>query len=198
MGSGIRSTSQLPPRTGSRSHPTDPPLYVASNSGGTITPVTLTTGTLSAGTPGTPIPAGPEPTAIAISPDGSTAYVTDFGTGQLMPITLATGTAGTPIAVGPEPSAIALVPSSGITTAPETGNGSGSGGSGSGGPNSRFRRKPAADAHGFRTFGRERHGPDMSRPGSTVSVRMTRKTLPHGAKLALRYVTFALGKQSSA
>ena len=32
-------------------------------------------------------------------------------------------------------------------------------------------------------------------PGSTISVRMTRKTLPHGAKLTLRYVTFALGKQ---
>jgi YVTN family beta-propeller protein len=164
--------------------------YVASNSGGTITPVTLATGTT-----GTAIPAGTEPSAVAISPDGM-AYVTDFGTGQVTPITLATATAGAPITVGPDPSAIALVPPTGITTAPSTGNGSGAGGgSGSGGANSGSVGNQQLTLTVSGTSGSSATAQTCRAPGSTISVRMTRKTLPHGARLTLRYVTFALGKQ---
>ena len=167
--------------------------YVASNSGGTITPVVLA----ATGTPGTAIPAGTEPTSVAISADGSTAYVTDFSTGLVMPIALASGTAGTPIAVGPQPSAIALVPPSGITTAPGGGgDGSGSGSSGSGtgsGLGSVGNQQLTLTVSG--PAGSSSTAQTCHAPGSTISVRMTRKTLPHGAKLTLRYVTFALGKQ---
>ena len=57
-------------------------------------------------TAGTPITVGSGPVAIAITPDGKTAYVTNYGSGTVTPITTATGTAGTPITVGtsPEPS----------------------------------------------------------------------------------------------
>jgi YVTN family beta-propeller protein len=169
--------------------------YVASNSGGTITPVTLATGTS-----GTAIPAGPEPSAVAISTDGSTAYVTNFNTGQITPITLATATDGTPIDVGPDPSAIALVPASGITTAPNAGGSGPGGGSGTGGGansgsvgNQQLTLTVSGGSSG--SSGSSATAQSCRAPGSTVSVGMTRKTLPHGAKLTLRYVTFALGKQ---
>lgn len=165
--------------------------YVASNSTGTITPVTLATGAT-----GTAIQAGAQPTAIAISPDGSTAYVTSFSTGQITPITLATGAAGTPIDVGPEPSAIALVPPGGITSTP-TGGGSGaSGGSGSnsGSSNNTLgNQQLTLTVSG--TSGSSAAAQTCRPPGSSISVRMTRRTLPHGARLTLRYVTFRLGKQ---
>jgi DNA-binding beta-propeller fold protein YncE len=166
-------------------------IYVASNSGGTITPVTLATGM-----PGTAIPAGTQPTAIAISADSSTAYVTNFSAGQITPITLATGTAGTPISVGPQPSAIALVPAGGITTAPGTGgSGTGSGSGASGGANSGSVGNQQLTLTVSGPSGSSSTAQTCRAPGSTVSVRMTRKTLPHGAKLTLSYVTFALGKQ---
>lgn len=160
--------------------------YVASNSDNTITPVTLATGAT-----GTPIAAGPQPTAVAISSDGSTAYVTDSSTGQILPITLATGTAGTPITVGAQPSAIALVPSTGVTSVPLP---SGGGGSGSGPPPSTLGNQQlsvtVSGPSGSSSTAQSCHA-----PGSTVRVRMTRRTLPHGAALTLRYVTFTLGRQ---
>ena len=56
---------------------------------------------LSTGTPGTPIRTGKTgANGIAITPDGSTAYVTDGNDGTVTPITLATATAGTPINAG--------------------------------------------------------------------------------------------------
>ncbi len=165
--------------------------YVASNSGGTITPVTLATGAS-----GTAIPAGAEPSAIAISADGTTAYVTNFSTGQITPITLATATDGPPINVGPDPSAIALVPASGITTAPNTGGSGAGGGSGTGGgANSGSVGNQQLTLTVSGSVGSSATAQSCRAPGSTVSVRMTRKTLPHGAQLKLRYVTFALGRQ---
>jgi YVTN family beta-propeller protein len=50
------------------------------------------------------------PTAIAITPDGKTAYVANEGSNTVTPITVATGTAGTPITVGSTPDAIAITP----------------------------------------------------------------------------------------
>ena len=72
---------------------------------GVVTPVNIATGTA-----GTPITVGPMPMAIAITPDGKTAYVANEGSNTVTPITVATGTAGTPITVGSTPDAIAITP----------------------------------------------------------------------------------------
>jgi YVTN family beta-propeller protein len=58
---------------------------------------------------GTSIPVA-SPQAIAITPDGATAYVCDWKAGTVTPVTLATRQAGTPITVGANPSAIAITP----------------------------------------------------------------------------------------
>ena len=55
-------------------------------------------------------PGGERPVAIAITPDGKTAYVTNIGSGTVTPIATATNTAGTPIPVGSDPDAIAFTP----------------------------------------------------------------------------------------
>ncbi len=65
---------------------------------------------LSTGTLGTPIAVGSEPYSVAITPDGTTAYVADYGSDQIVPVTLATGAVGTPIALGDRPTAIAITP----------------------------------------------------------------------------------------
>ena len=54
-------------------------------------------------------PRGRVPDAIAITPDGQTAYVATTGN-TVIPIATATNTAGTPIALGTAPSAIAITP----------------------------------------------------------------------------------------
>jgi serine/threonine protein kinase/DNA-binding beta-propeller fold protein YncE len=87
--------------------------------GCTVTPINLGTGA-----PGVPIRAGTiKPTAIAITPDGSTAYVVgaDNDLGTAIPIELGTGTPGSPIPVGPSPTAIAIA-SDGITAYVVNGN----------------------------------------------------------------------------
>src|ERR1035437_6073578 len=62
--------------------PVPPPMaYVANNSSNTVTPITVSTGT-----PGTPITVGTSPYAIAVTPDGSMAYVV-CGPGNVYPIT---------------------------------------------------------------------------------------------------------------
>ena len=53
---------------------------------------------------------GNSPDAIAITPDGSTAYVTNNGDGTVTPINTSTDTAGTPITVGTWPDAVAITP----------------------------------------------------------------------------------------
>jgi YVTN family beta-propeller protein len=81
--------------------------YVANGGIGNdrVTPIDTLTNT-----DGTPIGVGSDPSAIAISPDGATAYVANRGDGTVTPIDTATNTAGTPIGVGSDPSAIAISP----------------------------------------------------------------------------------------
>jgi YVTN family beta-propeller protein len=53
---------------------------------------------------------GKMPTAIAITPDGKTAYVTNADSGTVTPISTATNRPGKPIKVGREPVGIAITP----------------------------------------------------------------------------------------
>ena len=71
----------------------------------TVTPISTATDT-----PGRPITVGAFPFAIAITPDGKTAYVVIAGSGTVTPIATATNTPGHPIPVGREPLAIAITP----------------------------------------------------------------------------------------
>lgn len=86
-----------------------PTAYVTNEGSGTVTPINTATNT-----PGTPIAVGHQPTGIAITPNGTTAYVAyqSGGTlkGMVTPINTATGTPGTPITVGNDPVAIAITP----------------------------------------------------------------------------------------
>lgn len=62
---------------------------------------------------GTPIPVGRHPDAVAITPNGETAYVANFGSNNVTPINTASDSAGTSaswIAVGNEPDALAITP----------------------------------------------------------------------------------------
>ena len=71
-----------------------------------MTPIATATNT-----PGARIPAGSTPAAIAITPDGKTAYVADAtNPGTVTPITIATNTARAPIGVGESPQIIAITP----------------------------------------------------------------------------------------
>ena len=70
----------------------------STHAGNSVTPINLATGT-----PGTAIPVGAGPDGVAITPDGSTAYVTNVNGNSVTPINLATGTPGTAIAVGDGP-----------------------------------------------------------------------------------------------
>jgi YVTN family beta-propeller protein len=62
------------------------------------------------GTPGRVILAGTDPDAIAVTPDGKTAYVTNYTNGTVIPISTATNTPGTPIPAGSGPRPIAIAP----------------------------------------------------------------------------------------
>ncbi len=84
--------------------------YVVSGTTDAVIPVNTATDAV-----GNPIIVGSSPSAIAITPNGATAYVTDEGTtntspGLVTPIDLATNTAGAPISVGSGPDAIAITP----------------------------------------------------------------------------------------
>ncbi len=84
--------------------------YVVSYNDDAVIPVNTATDAV-----GTPITVGSGPSAIAITPTATTAYVTDEGTtntapGTVTPIDLFTNTPGTPIAVGSGPDAIAITP----------------------------------------------------------------------------------------
>jgi virginiamycin B lyase len=93
--------------------------YVACPLSGTVVPINTSTNTA-----GSPISAGEGPEGLAITPNGATLYVANFGAfavvnGQVMqisdgttvtPIDTATGTAGTPITVDSEPSSVAITP----------------------------------------------------------------------------------------
>lgn len=79
--------------------------YVTNEQAGTISQVNLSTGTL-----GLPISVGSQPVAIAITPDGSTAFVADFGSSQIVPVVLSTGRLGAPISLSDRPAAIGINP----------------------------------------------------------------------------------------
>jgi YVTN family beta-propeller protein len=55
-------------------------------------------------------PPGADPWAIAITPNGKTVYITNYGTGTVVPINTATNKTGKPIKVGAEPTFIAVAP----------------------------------------------------------------------------------------
>ena len=84
---------------------------------GTVIPVATATGT-----PGKPIDIGGTPVAIAITPDGKTAYVATSAyiaascagagcpVGGVIPVATATGRPGKPINIGRTPKGIAFAP----------------------------------------------------------------------------------------
>jgi YVTN family beta-propeller protein len=78
--------------------------YVGNYVSGTLLPINTATNTTSSTI------AVSSPQAIAITPDGSKAYVCDWSVGMVTPITLATNEPGSPITVGTKPSAIAITP----------------------------------------------------------------------------------------
>ena len=55
-------------------------------------------------------PVSSAPNALAISPDGTTAYVVSSSSGTVTPIAIATDTVGTPFSVGTGASGIAITP----------------------------------------------------------------------------------------
>ncbi len=61
-------------------------------------------------TPGSPITVGTGPYGVAFSPDGTKAYVVNYGAGNVTPITVATNTPGSPITVGTTPVGVAFSP----------------------------------------------------------------------------------------
>jgi YVTN family beta-propeller protein len=83
--------------------------YVTSEGLDSVTPIDIATNTS-----GPLIPVGTSPYAIAITPDGKTAYVTNGFDTTVTPIDIATNTPGTPINVTSRPFGIAISPD-GIT-----------------------------------------------------------------------------------
>jgi YVTN family beta-propeller protein len=81
--------------------------YVVNYLSSTVTPIRTTTNTA-----GTAIPVGDNPVAIAITPNGKTAYVAnfDFYAGTVTPIRTAVNRAGAAIPVENGPQAIAITP----------------------------------------------------------------------------------------
>jgi hypothetical protein len=88
--------------------------YVINSGGGTVTPIDLATNT-----PGKPIKVSGEPVAMAIAPDGKTAYVSCGATNAgaeptsaqtVTPVDLATNTPEKPINLQLPPDAIAITP----------------------------------------------------------------------------------------
>ncbi|HLI44804.1 MAG TPA: YncE family protein [Acidimicrobiales bacterium] len=71
--------------------------------GHTVTPIDLATGKAEA-----PITVGNAPTGVAISPDGSTVFVTNLNSGSVSPISTASGIAGPAIAVQGGPLSLAV------------------------------------------------------------------------------------------
>ena len=74
--------------------------------GSTLTPITVTTNKA-----GRPVKAGKRSIAVAITPDGKTAYVANignFGPGTVTPVATSTNTAEKPIRVGAGPTALII------------------------------------------------------------------------------------------
>jgi len=88
----------------------DPTAFVVNYGLGTATPGTVTPVNLVTRRAGPAITVGADPRAIAVTPDGRTAYVADSGSGTVTPISTVTRQAGPAIAVGADPRAIAITP----------------------------------------------------------------------------------------
>jgi YVTN family beta-propeller protein len=85
--------------------------YVTNYAGATLVPISLPSDT-----PGSPISLpGTHPYAVAVTPDGRTAYVSDGAQhgDTVTPVDLSTDTPGTPITVGEAPHGIAITPDQG-------------------------------------------------------------------------------------
>ncbi len=120
---GQTTTITIPGATASR-----PPIaYVADSQSNQVTPILADPqDAVAQNDAGAPIPVGSHPAAIAITPDGKTAYVVNFGSDNVTPINTATDTAGasgTWIAVGSEPDAIAITPDGSTAYVTNSGDG---------------------------------------------------------------------------
>ncbi len=103
VGNGPQGIAITP--DGSTAYVTDAGAVVTGQTGSignTVSPIDLRTGVALA-----PITVGNGPLAVAISPDGSTAYVANANSGSVTPIAVATNTAGTPVPLDGAPQALA-------------------------------------------------------------------------------------------
>ena len=116
--SGINTTAY----TDTITHPTAADsLYVAVKSTNGMDVVSMGTNTKTGNSGG---PNLKSPTAIAVTPDGTTAYLANSGGNTVTPVTLSSNTAGTSITVGSKPPAgLAVTPDGGtVWVADGTGN----------------------------------------------------------------------------
>jgi YVTN family beta-propeller protein len=88
---------------------TRPLAYATLNDWAEVAPINAATNTAE-----TRIAVGQLPEAIAISPDGSTAYVVNTGSNSVTPIDTVTNVAGDPIPVGAGPQGVAFSPNGNI------------------------------------------------------------------------------------
>lgn len=105
-----------------------PPIaFVANALANEVTPVlAVPTDASEANVAGTPVGVGTHPDAIAITPNGRTAYVANFGSDNVTPIDVATDTAapsGAWIPVGSEPDAVAITPDGSTLIVANSGDG---------------------------------------------------------------------------
>jgi YVTN family beta-propeller protein len=108
MTSAVAAAASMADSSASRAGPSSMvTAYVTNGGSDTVTPIAAATNTA-----GPPITTGPGPDAVAITPDGKTAYVVNGNSGSptVTPIATATNTAGRPIPVGSDPCDIAITP----------------------------------------------------------------------------------------
>jgi YVTN family beta-propeller protein len=89
--------------------------FVLNWGGASVTPIQLAPNRFPAGpghfgVPLRPVRVGSYPSAIAIAPDGVTAYVAGYGSDTVTPIDVARLRAGVPVPTGQAPSALAVMP----------------------------------------------------------------------------------------
>jgi YVTN family beta-propeller protein len=110
-GPALPAAAQAPAAAGTGAKPlADPTAFVVNYGLGTVTPGTVTPVNLVTRKAGRAIGVGADPQAIAVTPNGRTAYVVNSGSGTVTPIDTVTATAGPVIAVGADPQAIVITP----------------------------------------------------------------------------------------
>lgn len=85
-------------------------LLVANSGDGTMSDVSLSNLSVNTFSLEPTATGSVSPYAVAVSPDGVTAYVTDSSNGSVVPVTVASDTPGDPVAVGNDPVAVAVSP----------------------------------------------------------------------------------------